>query len=302
MTRLGTKAPRIHIPDCHWYTNASDTPWWATSLPHFPPQTRAYNAMCSDLIPPLPQARRIGLVDNYCPERLRDEIKKSGTNSDCIARLYLGRRREGRQSRFFSLRNYPLWLDQAEQLGLPVEKYTKIMAQTLAMMHFEAKIDANDVEFVLGSPPLDREAKLVPSRKIAVLPCNTGTRGTRTIQLSEHSRPSHAQDNGAPDLALWLLDFDCCGAITMDEVGMEIAALAFYRNDPYFPRPGSQLWDVFSEHYKCAGREMLAQGPDQDLPVVFVGKLCALQKSPMNRSKAQSVNCDSPSLSALLPC
>lgn len=215
MTRLGTKAPRIHIPDCHWYTNASDTPWWATSLPHFPPQTRAYNAMCSDLIPPLPQARRIGLVDNYCPERLRDEIKKSGTNSDCIARLYLGRRREGRQSRFFSLRNYPLWLDQAEQLGLPVEKYTKIMAQTLAMMHFEAKIDANDVEFVLGSPPLDREAKLVPSRKIAVLPCNTGTRGTRTIQLSEHSRPSHAQDNGAPDLALWLLDFDCCGAITM---------------------------------------------------------------------------------------
>ncbi|KAL2129185.1 hypothetical protein VTI74DRAFT_8113 [Chaetomium olivicolor] len=39
-----------------------------------------------------------------------------------------------------------------EQLGLPIEEDALAMADALAFMHWEAKIDANDVEFVLARP------------------------------------------------------------------------------------------------------------------------------------------------------
>ena len=52
----------------------------------------------------------------------------------------------------FTLRNYPLTLRQMLELGCPVEEYVKIMADTLAFLHWGANIDAHDVEFVLAPP------------------------------------------------------------------------------------------------------------------------------------------------------
>lgn len=36
---------------------------------------------------------------------------------------------------------------------------------------------------------------------------------------------------------MWLLDFNQCGAISLDDVGVDSVVKAFWENDPYYPRP-----------------------------------------------------------------
>lgn len=54
---------------------------------------------------------------------------------------------------------------------------------------------------------------------------------------------------------MWILDFDCCHPMMMNDAGVKQACDAFYRNDPYYPRPGSgyaedeELWYVFKEKF-----------------------------------------------------
>lgn len=294
MNRMGSaNAPTVCIPRCYWYTNASDDAWWSTILPLFPAQTLGCNTMCSDLIPSLPEDMISRLIERYCPSDLQHEIKTRDTSRHCIARLYLGRHREGRPSRFFSLRNYGLSLDQAEQLQLPVETYAQTMGETLAMLHWEANLDANDVEFVLGSSQPTRQARLMSSGAIAALPYNARTRAeTRVTRLK---RSGHKTGGGTGELAVWLLDFDCCGPMSMDDAGIETAASAFYRNDPYFPRPGGQLWSTFSQAYIRAGESILQKNRgDVTLPTRWVARLCQMQEDPAERSKDKAVKCGDP--------
>ena len=109
-----------------------------------------------------------------------------------------------------------------EELELDTTVYARAMAEALAIMHWIAKIDANDVEFVLAPP-----------RK--------GTQSFCSLSLGAH--------------CMWILDFDCCRSITMDQAGVEQAAAAFWKNDPYFPRPAKssredrELWAVFKEQF-----------------------------------------------------
>jgi hypothetical protein len=88
-----------------------------------------------------------------------------------------------------------------EEIGIPAQhmiQYAQAMAETLAIMHWLAKIDANDVEFVLAPPDDEDEGQWVNV-------------------LGEHT--------------MWILDFDLCRSMAMDEHGIEQAARAFWRND-----------------------------------------------------------------------
>ena len=145
----------IRIPQFVRFIGPEDT-WWNDNLKSFPAGYTACNTIMSEQIPSVPQVVREQLIDRYCPADLAAEIKSSEANQDCLVRPYLGRRRyHTRPSRFkaFSLRNYPLHLDQMEEIGLDTDLvlYAEIMAEALAMMHWLAGIDANDVEFVLAT-------------------------------------------------------------------------------------------------------------------------------------------------------
>jgi Zinc finger protein len=135
------------------------------------------------------------------PCTLIPEIKASDTNQDCLIRPYLGRRRNapgggGRPSRF-SLRNFPLRVDQMEQSGIcaDIEKYAEMMAEALATIHWYGERDANDVEFVLAPPRNETQPKL---------------------------------SNILGDHTMWLLDFDCCRRMSMDEKGVDQAVAPFF--------------------------------------------------------------------------
>lgn len=63
--------------------------------------------------------------------------------------------------------------------------------------------------------------------------------------------------------SMWILDFDCCRPMSTDEAGVEQTCRAFFKNDPFYPRPGSgeeadqQLWMVFKDRFIQASRGML---------------------------------------------
>jgi hypothetical protein len=245
----------------------SDDGWCDMNLTRFPTGYTACNVLCAERIPPLLQEVRHRLIDRYCPPASIATIKANDADRDCLVRPYLGRRKiqnEARRGRnFFSLRNYPLHLNQAEELKLPILRYARAMAEMLATMHWTAKIDANDIEFVLGGVQSETE---MPRERY-----------THSF-LGTHS--------------LWVLDFDCCKPLTMDGAGIEQAACAFLRNDPYFPRPSisaqspdSALWNEFRARYlECSQNRVAGQGKScLGLPEKFIARVTEIHRLSTER-------------------
>ncbi|KAJ4267330.1 hypothetical protein NW762_003434 [Fusarium torreyae] len=230
-------ATSFRVPLCRGFINKYDDEDWSQVLPRLPPDSKACNALLSEKVQPVSDKARSLLVAKFARAKGNDQdaIVNDKKNEHCLIRPYLGRRKQdwGSTGRFFSLRNFPLHIDRMIELGLDVESYTKVMAEGLAFLHWVARIDANDVEFVLAHPrPTSR-----PHSQFD------------TSILGPHS--------------MWIIDFDCCDPITMDEEGIEAAAHSFWRNDPYYPRPGSdnyfnqQLWTTFRVHFLHASEEIM---------------------------------------------
>lgn len=216
---------------------------WDHILPLLPDTFEKCNAMISEKIEPVSANSQKLLIGTYCPEEMRDDISASRQNQHCLVRIYLGRRRllhQTRGKRFFSLRNFPLHADQAEELDLPCERYAKAMAEALATLHWAVGTDAADVEFVLGAPR-DEAPK----------------EGYETLFLGQH--------------ALWVLDFDCSRPIQANDAGLTAIARSFWRNDPYYPRPHRQeehdqkLWEVFAAEYRRVGVEIVQRRKEEDV-------------------------------------
>lgn len=54
----------------------------------------------------------------------------------------------------FKLRNFPLHVNEMEDLQLDTCTFAHIMGQNLAILHWKAGVDGNDIEFIFGSSPL----------------------------------------------------------------------------------------------------------------------------------------------------
>ncbi|KAL7923827.1 zinc finger domain-containing protein [Trichoderma austrokoningii] len=239
---FGASGISFNIPESEAFIG-KDAPEWADILPRFPPGYTPCNAIVSEKIMPvsLPFCRM--MIDNFIPGVDADKILDTQTNKHCLIRTYLGRRRiqdesdKPRSLRAYSLRNFPLHIDQMESIGLSPRQYALSMADTLAFLYWIAKVDANDVEFVLAQPRSNGPPNMKPSDYL------------------------HSDILATP--AMWVLDFDCCNDITMDESGIEQACRCFWRNDPFYPRPGSshasdqKLWRDFQHRFLMASEEIL---------------------------------------------
>ncbi|KAI9699974.1 MAG: hypothetical protein M1836_002508 [Candelina mexicana] len=247
---LSASQSRVCIPRCHQYVFGDDQTWWDTQISCFPQGFESCNVLITGRIPPFPTAVRDIIIDKYCPPSLQPSIRASEPDQDCLIRPYLGRRRRLiRKSRFqaFSLRNYPLHADQIEELALDNILYARIMAETLADLYWRAHIDANDVEFVLA-----------PSRG------------------GYSAEPSIIRSDVLGDHTVWILDFDCCTPMPFDETGVEQAVSAFFRNDPFYPRPGRDntqdqlLWSEFKDRFLEVSEVILRASPKAHLPALWV--------------------------------
>ncbi|KAL8657245.1 MAG: hypothetical protein Q9226_002101 [Calogaya cf. arnoldii] len=210
----------VSVPRCHLYVSSDDTLWWKDRLSRFPPGHTPCNAIVTDRIPPFQEAVRDVLITRYCPANLRSQITSSEENQDCLVRLYLGRmRRLERHSQFqaFSLRNYPLHLDQIQELGLDFKLYARILADALAHLYWKAHVDANDVEFVLA-PPWNGDT--VHHQGILARPTIISS-----ALLGEH--------------VVWILDFDLCRDMAMDEGGRRAGRESILPERSLLPKTGA---------------------------------------------------------------
>ncbi len=263
-------APSFHIPRLYSYMSRNDRLCWSTHARLFADGDRTpEDLLLSERIPPVHAVARRALIDQYCPEELKAGARLQDSNEDCLVRLYLGKRRDHvlrlRPRRFFGLRNFPLCLDQMQDLGLETHRYAMAMAEALAMMHWEARIDAADVEFILGGPP-SLTHRPVPSLQIL-----QQSRATPPLEVAM----SHSE---AGVTHIWLLNFNQCHTMTMDEHGVDQAVKRFFDNDAYYPRPlaveteDRALWDVFESRYLGAA-DRSVEVEHGHLPRSFIEKV-----------------------------
>ena len=261
----------VLVPRVYRYISKADE-WWRTHDHMFPPEDRTpENLLISEHIPPIHAVGRNALMDYFCPEKLRPGAKLQESNKDCLIRLYLGKRRDhitrlrpGAKT-YFGIRNFPLCLDQMEDIGLDTMAFASAMAETLALLHWEANIDAADIEFVLGGAPCLTHKPLPGLEQLRHLAVDTSTDTT-------------GSGTSVPVTHMWLLDFNQCQTIPMNEIGVDQAVKRFLDNDPYYPRPATEgaderLWLHFQQRYIAASRKILDGSQYSKLPFLFIEKL-----------------------------
>ena len=265
------------------------------NLDRFPAAYREIGAVMKvDRILPLPQAAREALIDLYfedCKD-VREAAKTDEENEHCLVRIYLGERETEEQEAgcYDSLRNFPMRLNMIEDLGLEKSVLATEMAIALAVIHWQAQVDAMDVEYVLGSAPaMSSNRRRVPttrdSTRVApdpgvlprlLLPAPLLTEPCEVHGLNFTTRPVH----------MWVLDFDKASSIqlTPNDVDKKLVP-AFLGNDPYYPRPDvdEELWEIFNSVYLRASSLILdnrkERGRAMRLPKRFVTKVAATIKA-----------------------
>lgn len=258
------------IPESFGFLNSQDSSTWSGILPRLPGNYTACKAIVSEKIIPVRASTRRLLIRKFRPDVDEESAMNSSSNEHCLIRPYLGRRRyrnsetdtePRKRLRAFSLRNFPLHLDQMEQLGIDPSDYALVMADALAFMHWVAEVDGNDVEFVLARP-----------------------RSQSNICKRPQVQSEDACLNNINILgphAIWILDFDLCRDLTLDESCIEQACNAFWGNDPWYPRPGrlatadQKLWNIFEERFLESSAKALATRSNQikELPRLLMEKI-----------------------------
>ena len=293
--QLGLLAGQAEVPRAVWYATPATNEFWDLNIDRFPYTTefqrRPRAALCTERIFPLPAPIREALISLYCPQHAQESAKMYPANKDCLVRPLLGRRRHSTTSKLnsFSLRNFKLHLDQVEEIQLDVQEIAFAMADALAVLHWHTKIDALDIEFVLGSSPQEDQKirRGIPLEKLT---------GLQTPQSTfEHVTNSHPNFRRRVT-SLWLLDFDACSDISMDQAGVDKACRAFMETDPYFPRPqpgrdaaAGQLWTSFGQRYLATAAEFIS-AEHKALPERFLVGIYNLAQAQQRRQSSSEIS------------
>ncbi|KAK4199785.1 hypothetical protein QBC40DRAFT_175450 [Triangularia verruculosa] len=277
----------VKIPECYYFVPHELTDWFdlrpglvhaAQEVCHLPTA-----ALVAERILPLPEVIRVMLIERYCPPRIKQAALIDPANKDCLIRPYLGSNKT-RAGIFFSLRNFKLHLNQMVEIGVDIAMFNRKMAVSMAIMHWAARVDARDAEFVIGSST----AKSTPAQ-------------LRPAQLEGLTKPTYTgpstlldEDFFQRSIDLCIMDFNQVRSITLDEAGVALAVEAVKLNDPYLPRPGgasrveNDLWVTFVASYIAASDSILAAlgfkegGKEMMLPRQFIRGMISLYSSKLD--------------------
>ncbi|KAI4232299.1 MAG: hypothetical protein LQ349_005109 [Xanthoria aureola] len=242
--------PTDTIPRCpraRSFFLPGDEGFWGEYLGRLPTSHRRVGAVIEmERIAAVPRPVRDGLVDRYFDaDGGYDEEEEE--SEACLVRVYLGENEKDTLRAYGSLLNFPLRLNMMRDLKMDVGQLADEMAIALAVMHWEAGVDAMDVEFVLGSSSVMREKRL-----------------RKAPDPDEEPRSvSDALAFVERDVHIWVLDLDKAKRVvdmTLESVVRDLVP-AFLGNDPYFPRPDVDggLWMRFGDAYLKASWGILGE-------------------------------------------
>lgn len=252
----------INVPTLGNWIGCRNKMFWDEHRRHFPEASvLPTTGFLSERIFPVPLPVRAAIVDAFAPKdvkRSKESFLGQQENKDCLIRVYLGRRQSRPASNTFRLRNFDMTINEMEVLRLDTVLYAETLAETLAIIHWKAKLDANDVEFVFGSAPAQRRRPAAAE--------------LRQTNRSDVERLASEVDFRHRSIGIWLLDFDQCKTFAEDEDGVRQLERGFYFNDPYYPRPISEhpqdvaLWNVFKKRYLATS----AAFTTSEMPTQFI--------------------------------
>ena len=237
------KTVQVFVPAVHDFITTQNTKWWQTDGASLPPTPERRPVLITERIYPLPQIIRLHLIETFCDPKQKLEAIQNPDNQDALARVYLGMRSaRGVYPPDFSLRNFQLDVEKLDFLGASVLNLAGLMGEAMAIIHWQARIDGRDIEFVLGSAPATTERKIWTSNDLDTELVHTAQR--RLVKL-------------------WVLDFNQCSELKKGAAGVEQAAAALVENDPYFPKSNSkqnpQLWEAFETKYLARAEQIFAK-------------------------------------------
>ncbi|KAI1385215.1 zinc finger protein-domain-containing protein [Hypoxylon trugodes] len=236
------------------------------------------HVLVTERIVPLPQITRTLLIEKYCSPHLQPSALACAGNRDCLVRVYLGSSNGKSGRSFFSLRNFKLHLNQLAELDLDLDTITSRMAEALAIMHWAAKTDARDVEFVLGHSAQEIPISPKTHDEISNMEPNSFTGPSSRVHDDFFHRTTE----------LWLLDFNQVWPVTMDQAGVDGMVDAFKANDPYYPRPlqegqfARRLWNQFVENYLSVADSIM--GEMKQLPRLFLEGIIEAERAKAQRN------------------
>lgn len=280
---------QVRVPGCYFFVPPTNQGFFehcpglaevARNICNFPT-----HVLVTERIHPLPSKTRNLLIDKYCAPRIREKARTDAANKDCLVRVYLGSMRGKTGAMFFSLRNFKLHLNQVLELQLDVEALAHRMGIVLAVMHWAARTDARDVEFLLGSL---KKRPVVDFDK---------------IEPYSYTRPpsGRVKDFYCRTTELFVLDFNQARPITLDDKGVALAVEAWQLNDPYYPRPPCRcetpiqhtIWKAFATCYLRVSHTILSEEVGEenasDLPLKFLLGVSDVEKKKMESRMGEGV-------------
>jgi hypothetical protein len=272
---------QVRVPEVYFFVPSDRASFWDKHPELLEAAKNGVNlptaALLAERIMPLPSATRELLIDKYCAPRIKDQARADLANRDCLVRVYLGSTKGKIGQMFFSLRNFKLHLNHMVDLELDTEALARGMGSALAVLHWGAKTDARDVEFVLGSwtkKTIAAEPDMNDDE-----PCYTGPES------------GVIEDFFCRMTELFMLDFNQVRKITMDDDGVAMAVEAWRLNDPYYPKPLCQteaeqyVWKAFLVSYLAASDEVMSlegcKGEVLALPRKFISGITEVERAKM---------------------
>ncbi|EXJ70599.1 uncharacterized protein A1O5_06669 [Cladophialophora psammophila CBS 110553] len=235
------RTPRV--PRAHTFHSPEAREFWTANLSRFPEGDQTIAAVFYvERILPVPALTREALIRQFYQEdrHIQHDVFSNPPDKDCLVRVYFGANNPNTTlyNSTDTLRNFPLYLDQAKMIGLDVNAFAEEMAMGLAILHWQAQVDAQDTEFVIGSSTSKPFSLEYLGDEPTEIPVSSGDDFTQ--------RETH----------LWMLDYDKSSNINLDaeDPSSEVVRkclVAVTGNDPYFPHPrlDPDLWRRFRKAY-----------------------------------------------------
>ncbi|KAK0615344.1 hypothetical protein B0T17DRAFT_647202 [Bombardia bombarda] len=326
-TTTTTTTTPVEIPHVHWFSRPDDASFWTTHLsrfpatissPHHQPVTARRPLLCMERIPALPSPVRLALIHKFYPPSIQPTVAAAPGNQDaCVVRPVLGGcYPAGMEDHVYdtSLRNFPLYANQLRDLGLELADIYTPMAHALAVLHWDTRVNASGVEFILAGAPSRSAgvrtggaaaydaglARYMMARGEEARKWGFGQRPEKHkdkcrydgASFSTYEEATHADVAGRQATALWMVGFDECRNIAMNVGGVQMAVEAFLQTNYCCPRPGGgddmrTMWLAFERSYVEFSDDILKYAEDVDdvkakrmLPRYFVNKVAeAIEKT-----------------------
>lgn len=248
----------VRIPRPSHFIPAGCDAFWNELLDRFPPgYRRRTDVMVMQKILPLPKRIRRALVTLLHPPMANgapvdpaiiQTIVDHPANKYCLVRPYLGQYASRPRTELRSLLNLSIGLDEMEALDVDVKGLARRLGEAFAILHWDAQVDGNNVDFVLG---------------------------TRLLPPSAASSDA-GDDNDGPvpdwqpavqcrEVNLFMIDFGRCNRVCLCSQPVEVvhqlymAAMGSRTTGRYIPHPyhSPPLFAVFQQAYAETGQAIL---------------------------------------------